>query len=479
MSNTEPVRSRARILTQANEVAAQTIAYATTIYGNDKTTNLRPEYQRELRWTLEQYCQCVHTIMIYGHMPHILLYKLQKDDERDIPSLKYECIDGQHRLNCIFHFRASEPIVIKGKEEMIFWYHEASDCCVFYKRNAQTDSWTTNNPERRVAYFTEDEVTDFDDYKVTFETIVSRLTYDQRCEQFVKLQQGIPVRNSDLYKNFNHIPLIAYISKVMRLQASYQEHVAARSTENAKYQQQKQNWVFCAVRLCMIAIASSEEDRLLWINTTDTQVKQSLTKKAPTIMNISEEQLQQFQDAIHRWFQLLSMLEPNQRLTPIQLLSTFTRLQELEVGQEDQLLCRLTSGWTGQGLKDEKKMWFQKAYLESGRQCNYFEDCLSYLRSSSPPLQLAATAVAPRKSLSKKKRMELWERDFGKKRIGACSVCSDELKKGGVWHAGHLVAHAKGGSDTDLDNFGIECATCNLEHGTEDPRTFKKRNYSE
>jgi hypothetical protein len=89
--------------------------------------------------------------------------------------------------------------------------------------------------------------------------------------------------------------------------------------------------------------------------------------------------------------------------------------------------------------------------------------------------------VAPRKSLSKKKRDELWVRDHGENEKGACFVCDKpiEKKKTRSWHAGHIDAHANGGSDTDLDNYVIECKDCNLAHGTENPHVYKKRNFSE
>lgn len=54
-------------------------------------------------------------------------------------------------------------------------------------------------------------------------------------------------------------------------------------------------------------------------------------------------------------------------------------------------------------------------------------------------------------------RQELYDRDGGRCRY--CDILVDE-----EWHVAHLVALARGGSDT-LDNVAVSCPPCNLADG--------------
>lgn len=469
------VRERTLILTQDTSIDKMRIEYALYLFGNDTKVNLRPGYQRDLRWVLQQYFAFVDTIMTHGYIPNIVLYKLHPEDERTIATHQHECIDGQHRLNCINKFKASEPISINGKEEMIAWHHKSSNTNVFYVRNEHTENWQRSHPDKKVGYFTEKEMADFNECRITIEQINCKLTYEQRCAMFVSLQQGTPVRNSDLFKNYIDIPIIAFISMTIHLESKYRQFVSSRLTADPK-----QNWLFCVVRLCLIANASSYEDRILWVDTTDTQIKEMINKKMPSIMNIAEPQAQVFHTEICRWFSILNALPKDTKFTPIQMVATFVQLQEIVVGEEHLLSDRLTDGWAGKGSKAEKKMWYQKDNCKEVvggicRRKQYFNECIDYLCSSSPPR--LEVVVSQRKSLSKKNRKLLWGLTFGKKTEGQCFVCEKVIEQKSDWHAGHLLAHAKGGSDVELDNFVVECAPCNLAHGTEDPRLYKKRNY--
>lgn len=472
----ETVRERTLILTQDPIVAKYQIIHYLLLFGDVNCMNLRPGYQRDLRWTHEQYNDFIGTIMIHGYIPNIVIYKLHEHDERDLVTHQNECIDGQHRIYAIIKFKNSEPINVNGKEVMITWYHNLSDTYVFYKHNEDTEKWQNKNPEKKFAYFTDKERTDFDQCRITVEQIMCKLTYEQRCNMFVSLQQGTPVRNSDLYKNYIDVPLISFISKKKRFESVYNNNVSNRLTSNTV-----RNWLFCLVRICMICISETLDDINAWVNTTDTQIKKSIKMRAPNIMKIAENEFQVIEEKVNRWVSLLNRLPGYILFTPIQMLTTFVCLQNINIGNEESLEKRLTSGWAGKGTKDEKRMWFQKEFLEeNGRtspQNQYYNECLKYLSSDSIPIE--NIPIKPRKPLNKKKRQELWVINFQKNNEGNCYVCSKSIEKDSKWHAGHIVAHAKGGSDTELNNYVIECPTCNLNHGTEDPNIYKKRNYSE
>lgn len=470
-------REWARLLTQDTNVDKMRIDYAIFVYGDVSKTNLRPYYQRDPRWTVKQYTGLISTIMCRGYIPNILMYVLHPEDEKELISYKYEVLDGQHRLRSIIHFKKSEPIIINGKEHMIPCHHSLTNTYMFYQRNAHTDKWADDNMDKNVVYFTEEEKSYFDEYKITVEQFNCRLTYKERSDMFTSLQLGTPNRNSDFFKNVNEIPLISLMT-TMKMERIYNDKIVPRLTSGPK-----QNWVYCVIRLFKIAMALTDKDVMMWVKTDDTKVKHSLDKRVPSIMNITSDELHVGEAAINRWVSFLNRLPTGLKLTPVQMLAAFVRLQEIENGNEIMLEDRLTNGWAGKSTPQEKKMWYRMASKskddEPSIQEKYFNDCIDYLRSDQPLVM--KPDVAPRKSLSKKKRDELWVRDHGENEKGVCFVCDKpiEKKKTRSWHAGHIDAHANGGSDTDLENYVIECKDCNLAHGTENPHVYKKRNFSE
>ncbi len=58
--------------------------------------NIRPEYQRRLRWTNTQKSQLIESLLLNIPVPPIFLY------ESDLA--RYEVMDGQQRLNAIKEF---------------------------------------------------------------------------------------------------------------------------------------------------------------------------------------------------------------------------------------------------------------------------------------------------------------------------------------------------------------------------------------
>ena len=88
----------------------------------------------------------------------------------------------------------------------------------------------------------------------------------------------------------------------------------------------------------------------------------------------------------------------------------------------------------------------------------------------------AAGAAAPRKAIPKKIRGEAWKAQFGTSTEGFCYCCRKGLDIFDDWHAGHIVSHASGGTDTAA-NLRPVCASCNLSMGTEHMDAFKARCY--
>jgi hypothetical protein len=469
----QPVRKRDKVLTQNTNIEKTRIRFIVQDYDNNKVDS-RPDYQRDLRWEIERHNRLILTIMTCGYIPVIVLYSLQNDDNKKLPSHIYECIDGQHRLNTIIHYQKSEPIQIKNKDCMITWYHSDSDTYVFYYENENTKRWENENLDKKVGYMSEEERKDFDEYRIPIEQISCKLSYDNRCKLFESLQQGIQVRNSDLFKNKIEIPLISYIHKDMRFEAIYHKSITSRLTSTTK-----QNWLFCVVRMFMIVI-DGQSNIDIWVETTDTEIKRKLNYKVPKIMNITKEQLQIANESVNRFIILLDSLG-GIKFTPIQLLALYVYIQRYGVADESKLKTRLSNGWAGEGTKEKKRMWYQNVYIDKdttigiSRQMQYYNESLEYLKSDSiitEPLN-----VGKRKTFGKKKRKQLWSREFGVSTVGECHTCKKKINKDEKWHAGHIVSHAKGGSDVDIKNFVVQCCDCNLRCGTKNVFEYERQNY--
>ena len=88
----------------------------------------------------------------------------------------------------------------------------------------------------------------------------------------------------------------------------------------------------------------------------------------------------------------------------------------------------------------------------------------------------AVVASAPRKSIPKKIRAEVWRAHFGRSTDGFCVCCRAPLGILDEWQAGHIIAHNHGGADT-ADNLKPVCASCNRSMGTESMTAFVARCY--
>lgn len=83
--------------------------------------------------------------------------------------------------------------------------------------------------------------------------------------------------------------------------------------------------------------------------------------------------------------------------------------------------------------------------------------------------------VAKRKAITKVARHYLWIRDYGNVAESKCCCCGMNTIFESTAEAGHIVAHAKGGS-SDLNNLKLICRTCNTDMGTENMYDFMRKN---
>ena len=80
-----------------------------------------------------------------------------------------------------------------------------------------------------------------------------------------------------------------------------------------------------------------------------------------------------------------------------------------------------------------------------------------------------------RKTIPKKIRDDVWERDCGRNYDGICFCCRESVSCKG-WECGHIVSDADGGLPT-LDNLKVLCQPCNRSMGRENLYEYKNRHY--
>ena len=135
----------------------------------------------------------------------------------------------------------------------------------------------------------------------------------------------------------------------------------------------------------------------------------------------------------------------------------------------------------GNSEKDNNKA-FREHYLWN--MMSNHDSCVSFqemVKAKGVPLKNIAIAIKdssaePRRAIPKKIRGEAWNIQFGDSTRGFCFCCKKEFDVFDDWHAGHIVSHSNGGTDTAL-NLRPVCGSCNLSMGTENMDAFKARCY--
>ncbi len=135
------------------------------------------------------------------------------------------------------------------------------------------------------------------------------------------------------------------------------------------------------------------------------------------------------------------------------------------------------NSWASNKEFKEHYFWFA---FQNHDKCVSFQEIVK-AKLAVPKTNIAAAISAPaatqgRKTIPKKIRGEAWKTQFGDSTQGACYCCRKTLDIFDDWHAGHIVSHVNGGSDTAV-NLRPVCGSCNLSMGTENMDAFKARCY--
>jgi hypothetical protein len=148
---------------------------------------------------------------------------------------------------------------------------------------------------------------------------------------------------------------------------------------------------------------------------------------------------------------------------------------------QEAFMVNQTLASNGNSEKENNKA-FREHYLWN--MMSNHDSCVSFqeiVKAKGVPLKNIAIAIKdsnaePRRAIPKKIRGEAWNIQFGTSTKGSCFCCKKELDVFDDWHAGHIISHSNGGTDT-APNLRPVCGSCNLSMGTENMDDFKARCY--
>jgi hypothetical protein len=442
--------------------------------------NLRPIYQRHIRWKPTAMNDFIGTIMNNGLVPGIIMYQLHPDERTGKNTDKlFEMVDGQHRLFTLKAFVDStyQSVTHINKSFIVYWEYETisedgtpKKYQVFYKKTDNVEQFCRENPLYNPQYLTEDEKEYFEQFGVNLTLIRSKIDLDKRREIFTSLQKGIPVRGSDFLKNKVDCKLIAFMNE-----NNYEEMMIDTFFEHCS-KKSKLYWVNWVCRLFILfkrfhCFGNNTELNSKPVSETylmeDKKIKNLIEIKSPLFNPRNEEisQIHEFDDVFRAFISFLKSFDEGQELNPTQIFALFYVLCD-ESKDTDIILSHVVYLSKEGSSKRKKNLW--ESHDERGPRRKYFNECLTQISSITE-----RAMPLDERNISKALRKLVWK----KCEDGLCAVCEDEISEK-EFEAGHIIARALGGPAT-LENLISICFACNRGMGTRNAWEFKKDMYPE
>lgn len=462
------IRIRKNLL---GSIAPQVISKSVSDIVNDgfyNRINLRPVYQRHIRWSPNAMNDFIGTIMNRGLIPCVYMYKLSAEEQVD--NRKFEMVDGQHRIYTIKSFVDStlQKLPHIAKPFIVYWNyeHRTEDGTieyipVFYKRTDDVENWCRET-KKTPHYLTDEELEYVNDSTINISIINSQLTIDQRREIFMSLQKGVPVRNSDYLKNKTDCKLIAFINE-----NSYETMM--RDVFLAHCHKKALNyWVHWVTRCFLLYcykisndVRSASEIFLI----KDTEIKKIIDSNITILSPKNDNVIYDFDDIFRSFIGFLQMLDDNIKFNPTQIFALFYRLCDNAVNHEV-LLTHMTYFSKEGSVSDKRKMW--ESTVEQSPRRKYFNECVEQLEAMIQP-----ALPVDNRPITQKLKQQVWLKCVDNK----CHICQTTIAITN-FEAGHIVARALGGS-SDLSNLIPICFNCNRSMGIRNAYEYKLDVYPE
>jgi hypothetical protein len=320
------VRERKLLLKDSVSSHPVTVEQVARLYNK---TEIRPVYQRDIRWTQDNMCLFVAHILRKGILNGaVMLYKLQGAERPDGSRTEWECVDGQHRIFTVYHYINSLPVNLPGKRPfLISWQHTdettGATTHVFFKETEDTRRFAATG--HAVDYMTEEERDDFTTYEIDVKKISEPLTLDQRRDLFLAAQRGVPVRGSDLLKNHVELSLVRYISEERAWEATIKALFKKRLTIDPR-----NYWLHWVIRLYYIT--ASCPSLSTWTTTdrfiiTDHRIGKDIKDKTPpAALNPDADALAAFGAKMDRFLGYLERLPEHIVFSPCHFYALYAHI---------------------------------------------------------------------------------------------------------------------------------------------------------
>ena len=407
------------------------------------TINLRPEYQRHIRWNPSAMNKFIDSVMNKRYIMPILTYRLQETDlgGRYTPNTpyKYEVMDGQHRLYTLNAFRTGELCKLPHvkKEFIVHWVLEQKDeneqllppVHIFYEKTEKIENWCKENGIFNPEYLTEAGRDLFDETVIKVTTIVSKLTMNERRIEFLSLQNGVPVRNSDLLKNEVGCRLmVAYNSNEYenKMINSFLTHCTKKAD---KYITQ---WMArCYLLFKSVGTSHPSETFLIGDKAIAKRINESHSS-----LNPSSDEFAEFDDTFSDFVEFLSNLDELTTFNPTQMFALFYCICEKKSKQQydQEILLSHMQYFSKEGTpKHFQSLWESKGNEVERRR--YFNTCLEQIRT-----MITVANIYDDRKTDKKLKKKVWNKCVDNK----CEICLEEITEK-TFEAGHIIARAKKG----------------------------------
>ena len=438
------------------------------------TINLRPEYQRHIRWKPEAMNKFIDSVMNKRFMPTVLMYRLQSGDytgKYELESNRHyenEVMDGQHRLYTLNAFKSSkkQKLPYISKEFIVHWVVEQKDengnalpkIHVFYENTTDVTDWC-NSVGIVPEYLSREGKKIFDDTTIRLTTIASKLTMNERRAEFLSLQNGIPVRGSDLLKNEVGCKLMVEFN-AHEYEELMDETFFKHCTKKAP--QFKVNW---AARCYLLFKAKQvnnpypAEEFLIGDKVIGDRIKKSHSSLQPSC-----EEFAEFHDKFLDFIELLNSVGESVTFNPTQIFALFYHVCTTEYNQENVISYMPYFSKDGQA-KHLKNLW-ESTTIELGQRREYFNECIKQLSE----MKTKACAYDER-PITKQLKKQVWSKCVNNK----CEICHNEIDCKN-FESGHIIARARGGQ-TEIDNLIPICFNCNRSMGTRNAYEYKQDKY--
>lgn len=427
--------------------------------------DMRPPYQRDIRWGPLLMNGLIGTIMDNGLVPGLIFYKLHAADKVGRPTMSVEVVDGQHRLFTVFNFMACEYVQLPRKKKfIIYWPYKLPNgkiVPVFYKETSATCEWFSKNTEFAPRYFTEEEQAYFNEFCFDIREIDFQLDMDQRRQIFMSLQNGVQVKNSDWLKNKTDCGLINFMSEHGYEQKMKNPDTGILVFSHKKTDQYYIQWV-CRFYFLFLAVKNLKRGELA-LDTFD-----SLTAKqfvmgdtdykhlcTPTDRSLNDiASIVEFNETFEAFHDLInSDVCRGIEFNPTQLFALFQYVCSNLDSIQDIDYVHMKAFFNNGKELPYRTMW-EKNTPDTIR-ASYYKECVRQLYRI---IETVTTDVFTAK-ISTKLKHEVWVHWFGDDVEAKCpcgtSITEDDN------HCGHIEARSRGGK-TSVRNLRPICASCNM-----------------